>query len=86
MFGTVARNPTRCDLASFCSEISEGPSVFVINYETAIRTKFAYFSSMKSPFEAALSIIISAVSPTIRHFCPLDSLLIHPPFPGLSPL
>ena len=90
MLGTITRNPARCDLAPFSCEIPEGPGVFVINDEVAVRTKSANLPSVIGPFESAsifVSIIRSTVS-IIRHFHPLflRSLLMgSPPFLHLSP-
>ena len=73
MPGTVTRDSAWYDFPSFCSEISEGPVVLVVNAEATVCAKPAYLPSVVSssiPRRPAIPI----ATRVIRHLHPLDSL------------
>jgi len=85
MFCTVPGNPARCDFSPFGGEIPKCPRILVINFEAAVRTELADFSSVKSPSEPIFIIIIaSTLRSIVRHFLPLRHFLFRTPVP--SPL
>jgi len=84
VFGTVAGNPARCNLASFGCKVPDNLDIFVIDGQAAVSTEFTYLSSMIRSFEftpvGPVSVIICSV---VCHFLPHLLCFFRPLFPSL---